>query len=98
MTNLFKWLLSSFDNNTFGASARKLTAFALIVCIVYLHYKHVDNTVVVQVIIVDLVGSAFFLGLVTVSNIIAFRNGTILREKTTTETTETTTTEEIPQQ
>jgi hypothetical protein len=75
ITKAFNWLVSSFDTNTKGAAARKLTAFALMVCIAYIHYKFVDKENAIQALIIDLTGVAFFLGLITVAQIIELKNG-----------------------
>jgi hypothetical protein len=72
---LFNNLLASFNTFEKGFSARKLTAFALMICIAYIHFKFVDITIAVEVLIVDLSGVLLCLGLVTASNIIELKNG-----------------------
>lgn len=91
--NIGKWFISSFDNATIGASARKLTAFALMVCIAYIHLKFIDKDNAIDALIIDLIGVGFFLGLITVSQIVELKNGSIIKSTTTTEST---TTEQIP--
>lgn len=68
-------LLKSFNTEKGGYAARKLTAFALMICIAYIHFKFVDITIAVEVLIVDLSGVLLCLGLVTASNILELRNG-----------------------
>lgn len=70
----FKWLLSSFDNSTPGASSRKLSAFALMVCVAYLHLKYVTNSNAFDFLVADLCAIFLFLGIVTVQNIIDLRH------------------------
>lgn len=43
------------------------------VCVVWLHYKYVDTTVVVEVIVTDLCFVLLLLGIITVQNIIELR-------------------------
>ena len=68
-------LLKSFTTEKGGFAARKLTAFALMILIAYSHFKYVDLTNVVEVLIIDLSGVLLCLGLVTASNIIELKNG-----------------------
>jgi len=81
--NFWQKLVRSADNITKNAfSARKLTALAIIICVVTGHgfyYKHCyfkeDFSIYTYVLIIDYVAVAFFLGLVTAEQIIKFRNG-----------------------
>ena len=75
MKKIFDSLLSSFDNETKGFSGRKLTAFWLVIVVTWLHYNYVDKSIVVDVIQTDLVFIAVCLGLVTVQQIVDFKNG-----------------------
>jgi len=68
-------LIKSFTTEKGGFAARKLTAFALMILIAYIHFKYVDLTNVVEVLIIDLSGVLLCLGLVTASNIIELKNG-----------------------
>jgi hypothetical protein len=68
-------ILASFNNYEQGASARKLTAFALMILIAYSHVKFVDLTNVVEVLIIDLSGVLLCLGLVSFEQIIKLKNG-----------------------
>lgn len=68
-------LIKSFTIERVGFAARKLTAFALMVCVAYIHYNYVDLSIAVQVLIIDLSAVLLCLGLVTASNLIELRNG-----------------------
>jgi hypothetical protein len=82
MKEIINGLWASFNTYEKGASARKLTAFALMVLIAYCHIKYVDNTNVIEAIIIDLSGVLLCLGLVTASNIIELKNGSKKDEPT----------------
>lgn len=69
-------LIDSFNNGPDGFSARKLTAFAFMVCIGYIHWKFIDSSNAIEALCIDLIGAAFFLGLITASQLIALRGGT----------------------
>lgn len=74
-------LIGSFNNKNEGFSARKLTAFILILCIVFMHIEWgLDSKFSVEILICDLIGVAFFLGLITTDQIIRFKNNTNEKE------------------
>ena len=78
MRKFFEKIERSFDNSDLGYSARKLTAFTLVVMIVTLHVVYIQNfniEYLAEVLIIDLCGVAFFLGLITVAQIIQLRGG-----------------------
>jgi len=75
MKKTINWLLSSFDNHTTGASARKLSAFALMVCVAYCHIRFVDATNVTSVLVIDLSAMLLCLGIVTAEQVIRLKNG-----------------------
>ena len=82
MYNPFKNFSDSLKNSEEGFSGRKLTAFTLTCCIVALHIFYFIYSLVlgkfelfINVLVIDLIGVAFFLGLVTVANIIELKNG-----------------------
>lgn len=83
MKKTWKWLIASFDNSPSGASARKMTAFALMICIAYLHLNFVDTANAVDFMVIDMVGVGFFLGLITADQIIQLRSGSVTTQKTT---------------
>lgn len=68
-------LIKSFTTERGGFAARKLTAFALMVCVAYIHLKYVDLSIAVEVLIIDLSAVLLCLGLVTASNLIELKNG-----------------------
>lgn len=53
LKKIFRWLFGSFDTSDIGASAKKLTAFAFMLLIFWLHWKYVDKENVVEVLIID---------------------------------------------
>jgi hypothetical protein len=68
-------LLGSFDNvKGQGFSARKLTAFALMLCIAFIHFRFVDSTNAIEALMIDLSGVLLCLGIVTAQNIIELKN------------------------
>lgn len=73
--NVVKNILDSFKNNKSGYAARKLSAFAIMICIIYCHYKYVDAKNVIEVLIIDFSALFLLLGLVTAQNIIELKNG-----------------------
>ena len=75
MKNIINDIWASFNNHELGMSARKATAFSLMICIFYLHLKFVDSVNVIEVMILDLCGVALMLGIVTIEQIIKFKNG-----------------------
>jgi len=75
MKKILDYIGASFDNSKEGASARKLTAFALMICIGYLHYKYTDLSNAVSFLTVDLIGVFMLLGIVTAEQVIKFKNG-----------------------
>lgn len=70
-------LIQSFTTEKGGFAARKLTAFAFMVCIAYLHYKYATTENVEVFLWVDLAGVMLCLGLVTASHLIELKNGSI---------------------
>lgn len=75
MKHLFNKLVNSFDTINAGFSARKLTAFAFVCMIAWCHYNYVTATNVVEVIMVDASCVFLLLGIVTVQQLIRFKNG-----------------------
>ena len=77
MKELYKNILGSFDNKKEnGFSGRKLTAFTLTVCVVFMHYIWGKNNAFTEnILIIDLIAVGFFLGLVTTEQIIKFKGG-----------------------
>lgn len=83
MKEFFKRLVGSLDNFTKEAfSARKLTAFVIVVCVLVGHgiyYKHCftkeDFALFDTILIIDYIAVAFFLGIITIQQVIEFKNG-----------------------
>lgn len=75
MKKLINWIAASFDTHSKGASARKLTAFSIMLCVGYCHIRFVDSSNVVEVLIIDLCGVLLCLGIVTAEQVIKLRNG-----------------------
>lgn len=67
-------LKDSFNNEKKGFSGRKLTAFFLVACIGYLHYKYVDPSNVTEFLLYDLIAVFLLLGVITTEQIIKFLN------------------------
>ena len=75
MNKIINDIWASFNNHELGASARKLTAFALMVCIAFIHYKQLNENNATEFLIIDLCGVFLALGLVTFSQLIELKNG-----------------------
>ena len=76
MKKIIENLINSLNNTDSGFSARKLTAFALMVLIAYVHYKYVDLSNAIEAILIDLGGVLLLLGIITFEQILKFKNGT----------------------
>jgi hypothetical protein len=75
MKRIIDNLIGSFDTvKENGFSARKLSAFALMICIAYVHFKWVNHENVAEVLIIDLCGVLILLGLVTAQNVLDYKN------------------------
>ena len=76
-------IVRSLDNKQHeGYSARKLTGLSIMICVLtghYIYYKHCfdkqDFSIFSTILIIDYCAVAFFLGLVTVEQIIKLKNG-----------------------
>jgi hypothetical protein len=76
-------IVRSLDNTqNSGYSARKLTALAIVICVIaghVIYYKHCftkeDFTIYATILTIDYFAIAFFLGLVTIEQIIKLKNG-----------------------
>jgi hypothetical protein len=75
MKRIIDNLIGSFDTvKENGFSARKLSAFALMICIAFVHFKWVNHDNVAEVLIIDLCGVLILLGLVTAQNVLDYKN------------------------
>jgi hypothetical protein len=76
MKKLLNNIYGSFNNiKGEGWAARKLTAFAFMVLVLYLHIKYVDKSNGVEVLIIDCLMILLLLGMVTFEQILLFKNG-----------------------
>lgn len=77
--NLFirglKWLASSFDNYSQGSSSRKLTAFAFMCCIIYLHLYFVTKESAYEFLLADMAVLLLIFGIIKMDDVIALRTG-----------------------
>ena len=72
---MIKDLLNSFKNNTAGYSGRKLSAFVGVATAIYLTIFKIPLENQLESLMVWLSFSLLCLGIVTVQNIIEFKNG-----------------------
>lgn len=72
----FTWLLNSFSIKDNGASARKLSGFfSIVVMGGLITSKHTTDTNAPTMLTIWLIAGGFFLGLVTVAEIIKLKDG-----------------------
>ena len=69
MKKLTRWLIGSFDVGTEGGSAKKLTAFAFMVLVAWLHFVYVDKDNAIEFLIVDVSALLTLLGVSTIDKI-----------------------------
>lgn len=81
MKNFLKYLQSSFDTHSKGASARKLSAFWVVVLITMLHvwwlrhaYRKEDFSLLMSILTLDFGFVALALGLTTFETITKLKN------------------------
>lgn len=86
IVQFFDKLEGSFDNKDHGWSARKLSSFALTICVFYLHYKYVNFDNSAEFLLYDLIGIFLLLGVITAEQIIKFTS--VKSGKPTEETNE----------
>jgi hypothetical protein len=69
-------ILNSFScNKEKDFSARKLTAFSIMTLIAYCHFRYVDSTVIVQVLVIDTIFVLLLLSIITFEQVIRLKNG-----------------------
>jgi hypothetical protein len=73
--NPLNFLLASFRNEPGGASARKLTAFAFMLCVGWVHLKWVNHENAIAALIIDVSAALLSLSIVTAENLIRLRHG-----------------------
>jgi len=72
MKQLLNKLISSLDTHTKGFSARKLTAFAVMLCVIAAHVKWLslgDFAMLGEILLIDYAFVAALLGMTTYQNI-----------------------------
>lgn len=81
MKNIFTSILGSFDNHSKGFSARKLTAFAFMMLIYYIHkyYLTIENSE--YFLLVDCIMLLLLLSIITAEQVISFKNGQNMSKK-----------------
>lgn len=67
--------LHTFSNNRKGNSARKTTAFALMVCVGWIHCKYLSIETATTILLIDLSFIALLLGIVTAQNLLELKFG-----------------------
>ena len=67
--------LYTFSNNAKGNSARKTTAFALMLCVGWVHYSYLSIDTAASILLIDLSFVALLLGIVTAQNLIELKLG-----------------------
>ena len=70
-----KFILESFINEPGGASARKLTAFAFMLCIAWIHFNYVNHANAISALIIDVSAALLSLSIITAENLIRLRHG-----------------------
>jgi len=73
--DFFIGFLYTFSNDKRGNSARKTTAFALMLGIGWIHLRYVDRENAINALWIDLTFVALMLGAVTAENLIALKMG-----------------------
>ena len=73
--NPLKFILASFRNEPGGASARKLTAFAFMLCVAWVHLKYVNHQNAIAALVIDVSAALLSLSIVTAENLIRLRHG-----------------------
>ena len=72
MKNILNKLISSLDTHTKGFSARKLTAFGVMICVIAAHIKWLslaDFSLLGEILMIDYAFVAALLGMTTYQNI-----------------------------
>jgi len=93
---MLKKLIASFDNSTLGFSGRKLTAFASVVIAAYVTYT-LPLEVRLHALYSWQILALLCLGIITVEQVIKFKNGQSVKETETTTTKETIVSEGKPE-
>jgi hypothetical protein len=73
--NFIIGFLHTFTNNRKGNSARKTTAFALMVCVGWVHYGYLSIETATTILLIDLSFVCLLLGIVTAQNLLELKFG-----------------------
>ena len=73
--DFFLGFIYTFTNDKRGNSARKTTAFALMVCVGWIHYSYLSIETAENVLLIDLSFVCLLLGIVTAQNLIELKLG-----------------------
>lgn len=68
-------VLASFENSPGGFSARKLTAFAFMLCVAWVHLKWVNHENAIAALVIDVSAALLSLSIITAENLIRLRHG-----------------------
>ncbi len=82
---LISKLLASFDNDTKGFSARKLSAFIAVAISVYATIHYVDSTNTISALKVWLLFALLCLGIITAEQLIKIKSNSTTQTKSKTE-------------
>ena len=72
MKIIIQKLIDSFDNKPNGFSARKLSAFIAIIIALYITINYIDNTTLINALMVCLTFALLCLGIITAEQILKF--------------------------
>jgi hypothetical protein len=84
-------VLDSFNTEKGGYSARKLTAFATVLCIIFIHVKYIETPNAIDALFYDMLFVLLMLGIVTFEQLYRFKTGKAETPAKPTETTPTVT-------
>lgn len=73
--NILEHLHKSFTSDKGGYSARKLTSFGFFALAVFIHGKYLNQNNAFDFLCVDVAMILLLLGIVTIQNLIEFKNG-----------------------
>lgn len=73
--DFFLGFLYTFTNDKRGNSARKTTAFALMICVGSIHYSYLSIETAENILLIDLTFVCLLLGIVTAQNLIELKIG-----------------------
>lgn len=72
---VINWFLATFAK---GDGSKRATAFALMLCVAYIHLKYINFENATTALAYDLLAIGFLFGLIKIADIIAIKNGSII--------------------